>query len=52
MSSWNSSQCQSATRNLAVRGTDDLPGLPDGTVAYGGVRAVDRQFGGVQPAGG
>ena len=44
-----SSQCQSATRNLAVGRLHDLGGFPNCLVPDSGVRVGEGSFGGVEP---
>lgn len=45
------SQCQSATRDLAVGRLDDLGGFPDGLVPDSGIGVGEGSFGGVKPGG-
>ena len=45
------SQCQSATRDLAVGRLDDLGGFPDCLVPDGGVGIGEGSLGGVEPGG-
>ena len=46
-----SSQCYSATRDLAVGRLGDLGGFPDCLVPDGGVGIGEGPFGGVEPSG-
>ena len=46
-----SSQCHSATRDLAVGGLDDLGGFPDCLVPDSRVGVGEGPFGGMEPGG-
>jgi hypothetical protein len=46
-----SSQCLSATRDLAVGSLDDLGGFPDCLIPDVGVGVGEGSFGGVEPRG-
>jgi hypothetical protein len=46
-----SSQCLSATRDLAVGGLDDLGGFPDCLIPDVGVGVGEGSFGDVEPSG-
>src|SRR5690242_21618347 len=50
-SSVTSSQCQSATRDLAVSRLDDLGSFADCLIPDGGVRVGKGLLGGVEPGG-
>src|SRR5579863_6805475 len=50
-SSVTGSQCQSATRDLAVGRLDDLGGFPDCLVPDSGVGVGEGSFGGMEPGG-